>query len=376
MNVVNFLKLHSVDKLKSDFSIKVKTYSQEGLIVLNYTIFSPDNNPIVKECRSLILTTDYRIVSRSFDRFLNYNEMSEMLHIDDGECYAKEKIDGSLIKFYKFNGKWCVSTRGLAFAEGYIQKATNPITYKQAVYEALDISHTDDDDKEFQQFCQYCNMDENYTYILELTGKDNRVITEYNPNKYELWLLGIRRNDAVGEYLYYAGLVHDKIVKPKVYYFQSVTECVDQANNLTGLQEGFVICNKITGQPLCKVKSSKYVSFHSAITNGAFSSRDIWKLIANEDWKEFVAYFPEYNDVINKHLETLRQYFITADMEFEKISKTMKFENEFSVFDKKLWKPLAIIAIKNRQTNLFEIFTKTYDWKKKLNFFLKAINVE
>lgn len=97
------------------------------------------------------------------------------------KCYAKEKIDGSLIKFYNFNGKWCVSTRGLAFAEGTI---CNTTTYKQAVYEALDVN----DHEIFQQFCMDCNMNVEYTYILELTGKDNRIVTQYNPNKYELWL--------------------------------------------------------------------------------------------------------------------------------------------------------------------------------------------
>ncbi|KAG4078197.1 hypothetical protein HA402_002249 [Bradysia odoriphaga] len=379
MNVVNFLKANSVDQLKSQFSIKVKQYPEEGLIVLNYTVFSAENDPIVKECRSLILTIpDYKIVSRSFDRFLNYNEVGpgDPIDVDGGEYYAKEKIDGSLIKFYQFDGTWCVSTRGMAFAEGEINRTTatiTPITYKQAVYEALNISHDD----EFQKFCQTYNLNESYTYILELTGKDNRVIIEYNPNKYELWLLGIRRNDATGEYMDIekSDLPNELIKKPKVYSFPSMVDCVNQAKQLTDLQEGFVICNKSTGQPVYKVKSSRYVCYHNAITNGDLTARDILKLIVNEDWKEFIAYFPEHGDAINEQLELVRRYFSTVETEFEELRKTMKFDYDFSVFDGKQWKSIAITAIKKKEANFVEIFMKSYDTNKKLAFLLKALNV-
>lgn len=381
MNVVNFLKANSLDQLKSHFSIKVKEYIDEGLIVLNYTIFSSENDPIAKECRSLILTIpDYKIVSRSFDRFLNYNEMSarvaDTTDVNDGKCYAKEKIDGSLIKFYQFNGEWYVSTRGMAYAEGEINRTsgtTIPVTYKQAVYESLDISN----DIEFQQFCQTHNLNGSYTYILELTGKDNRIITEYNPNKYELWLLGIRRNDATGEYVNVdiCDLPNELIKKPKVFSFSSISDCVNEANKLTDLQEGFVICSKSTWQPIYKVKSSRYVCYHNTILNGVLTAKDVLKLIANEDWKEFIAYFPEHSDAVNGNLELVRRYFCTAEAEWQKLRETMKFGNDFSVFDGKQWKSIAIIAIKKKEENFLQIFMKHFDKKKKLNFLLQAMDV-
>lgn len=382
MNVVSFLKSNSIDQLKSQFSIKVKEYAEEGLIVLNYTVFSSEIDPIVKECRSLILTIpDYKIVSRSFDRFLNYNEINpgcvNTTNVYGGECYAKEKIDGSLIKFYHFGGKWWVSTRGMAFAEGEINKTTattTPVTYKQAVYEALTISS----DEEFQKFCLTYNLNESYTYILELTGKDNRIITEYNPNKYELWLLGIRRNDANGEYMDVdkSELPNELIKKPKVFSFPTMADCVNQANKLTDLQEGFVICNKTTGQPVYKVKSSKYVCYHNAISDGVLTTRDILKLIVNEDWNEFIGYFPEHSEAINETLELVRRYFRTAEAESDDLRKTMKFDTDFSVFDGKQWKTIAIMAIKKKETNFFEIFMKSFDKNKKLTYLLKAINAQ
>lgn len=73
MNVVNYLKLNSLEKLKSQYSIKVKEHP-DGLVVLDYTPRSPENHPIVKECRGLIISSNYEIVSRGFDRFFNYNE--------------------------------------------------------------------------------------------------------------------------------------------------------------------------------------------------------------------------------------------------------------------------------------------------------------
>ena len=68
MNVVDYLKMHSLEKLKNEFGIVVKEYPD--LYVLNYDqIESPKLNDIVRECRGLILDKDYNIALRSFDRF-------------------------------------------------------------------------------------------------------------------------------------------------------------------------------------------------------------------------------------------------------------------------------------------------------------------
>lgn len=63
--------------LTEQFSIKVKLYDEERVVLLDYhQLDSPKTHPIVIECRSLILCMDtFKIVSRKFDRFFNYLEV-------------------------------------------------------------------------------------------------------------------------------------------------------------------------------------------------------------------------------------------------------------------------------------------------------------
>lgn len=68
MNVLKYLKSHSIDELSSTFGIKVKEY--QHFIGLNYSqIESPKSDPITIECRSLKLmkpteNNDWLIASR------------------------------------------------------------------------------------------------------------------------------------------------------------------------------------------------------------------------------------------------------------------------------------------------------------------------
>lgn len=357
MNVVNFLKANSLDVLKSEYSIKVKEYPDQGLIVLNYNTIRTKKSLVGNECRGLILSTDYNVISRAFDRFYNYNECDGALRNND-ECYAIEKIDGSLIKIYYFNGIWHVSTRGSAFAE-YTVAHTNT-SYKQAVFEALSCIKTGDvidkrAEVKFQKFCRGGGMNIRYSYILELTGKSNRIITVYNPYKYELWFLGIRRNDLVGEYIKVDTVnIPDEFLRPRQFTFTNIKECIEQAKNLQNLQEGFVVYNQTTGEPLLKVKSPTYVIAHNSVTN--ITDRDICKMMVNGEWTEFVAYFPQHKQKFDEFSEAMHKYFDTAQTEYEELRETMKSNHDFGVFTNKKWKRLAILTFKNNAANLHETF--------------------
>lgn len=375
-NVVEFLKSNSVAKLKSEYSIKVKKYSHENLLVLNYTNGSPNKHPITKECRGLILSSDYRIISRSFDRFYNYNEnvqrKNREQNVKDEDYFTIEKIDGSIIKVYRYNGEWQVSTRGTAFAECTIGRTTT--TYKQAVCEALNLR--DDCDK-FQDFCENNNLNDEYTYIFELTGKANRIVTEYNPHKYQLWLLGVRRNDAEGAYLDLNTVqLSELIERPKVYAFQTIAQCIEYADKLTNLDEGFVICNQNTNEPIYKIKSPHYVRMHNMITNNnSVSKTQICTLIANGEWTEFLAYFPMHKDTFDQYNDIIRKYFCTAQIEFDKLRKTMITDTDFQVFRNRPWCQFAVFAIKENKTNLFNTFMSCENEKTKINFLLHKINL-
>lgn len=79
MKTLEFIKEHGLSALTEKLGIAVKPFitpSGDTLYLLDYNqIDSPKTDPIVCECRSLIIDSDYNVVSRSFDRFFNYSEI-------------------------------------------------------------------------------------------------------------------------------------------------------------------------------------------------------------------------------------------------------------------------------------------------------------
>lgn len=102
---------------KAPYFIKI---SRDG----DYIIFKYDQlansevehyfkNPIVRECRGLILDTDYKAVCVPFFKFMNAEEPdSDLNAIDWASASVQQKIDGSLIKLFFDRGKWHIATNG------------------------------------------------------------------------------------------------------------------------------------------------------------------------------------------------------------------------------------------------------------------------
>lgn len=139
------------------------------------------------------------------------------MHLED-VCNSMTKDEGSLIKLYKLNGKCRVSTRRTQFA--------NCFNYLK------------------------------FTYILELTGKNNQIIAKYRPDKYKFWFIAARSNDFEGKYIDINSItLHKCIQRPQLIKFNSMRESINQAEKLIDLQDGFVVCNQTTFEPMYKIKS-------------------------------------------------------------------------------------------------------------------------
>ncbi len=108
----------ALDSLRETYGIKSRIYPLTGLVVLNYCQIESSRyktEKIVRECRSLVLTypeihntypdgedepcfpvsDKFKVVSRSFDRFFNLNEVRLPHKID--KLLAVEKLDGILV---------------------------------------------------------------------------------------------------------------------------------------------------------------------------------------------------------------------------------------------------------------------------------------
>lgn len=297
MQVLQYIKENGIQKLNEEFGIMAKLYD-EGLYVLNYDqINSPKANPIVVECRGLIIDHDFNIVSRSLDRFFNLGEQPDtQAHLDWSKAECAEKVDGSLIKIYNWKGIWYCSTRGTAFAESNCNFGDS---FKSLIFKALDC----DDDVEFQHLCNLW-LDSDWTYILELTCRENRVVKAYDG--YTLHYLASRHNQS-GEF----GDDYEKQAalmigarEVNTFKFSSVDDCINTAKHLPDLEEGYVVYQD--GKPVCKVKSPAYVAVHH-IRGEGLSPKRIMQLVLINEQDEYLNYFPEDEKFFTPYVKALQE---------------------------------------------------------------------
>jgi hypothetical protein len=142
LNTVKFIQNNSLEQLISTYNL-IARYSQRypNLVQLCYHQLETPKNEITNECRGLILdTTDsYKVISYPFHRFSDYDfnpntgrdERADKV-LDNDTLSFYEKVDGSLMTLYFYNGEWNVSTKTLPDASGEIYKKET--TYRELFF--------------------------------------------------------------------------------------------------------------------------------------------------------------------------------------------------------------------------------------------------
>ena len=216
------------------------------LTIYNYsqaTQYEAKWDEVTLSCRGLVFDDNGNQVSYPFKKFFNIEE-NKHTPTNDFEIY--EKVDGSLITVFNYNGEWVVSSRG-------------SFTSDQAIAAQ----------KLFNRF-KVDMLDPNSTYLFELIAPWNRIVVNYGDVE-ELILLGIKSKDyecnhaelvAVSKYL------GCKVTQ--LFHFEDYTEIqkLNWANN-----EGFIV--RFSYGDRCKIKFADYVKLHQVLTN--CSSYDVWE---------------------------------------------------------------------------------------------------
>ena len=280
---------------------------QKGdFVLLKYSSIEPKSdmsNPIVQECRGLILKKDffeltsnpsipqYKVASMRFTKFFNYGQ--EEAAILEFPCEASEKIDGSLIGvWYDNDTGWHVSTSGNIDAEDAPIDTGEYKSYR-------DIFNLAWDDNFFDMLSKDC------TYMFELVSPFTKLVVPYKETK--LYLLAIRNNITLEEFdrsylsIIAEQLFGDKISVPKSYMCKNIEEIQNAVNELTDNDEnfeGFVLCDKNFNR--IKLKSAIYTNLFFIRGEGVFSNKKILKLIMDEQDDDVIAYFPEYKEQFDR----------------------------------------------------------------------------
>ena len=228
-----------------------QTHPTLPLTIYNYsqaTQYEAKWDEVTLSCRGLVFDDEGNQVSYPFKKFFNIEEKK---HTSTEHFEIYEKVDGSLITVFNYNGEWVVSSRG-------------SFTSDQAIAAQ----------KLFNRF-KVDMLDPNATYLFELIAPWNRIVVDYGDAE-ELILLGIKSKEY--ECNYEELVVVSRYLGCKVtqlFHFEDYTEIqkLNWANT-----EGFIV--RFSNGDRCKIKFVDYVKLHRVLTN--CSSYDIW-----ENLKEF-----------------------------------------------------------------------------------------
>lgn len=313
LNIQWFIKQHS----DWEELIKEKPYCitvsrdkvfGHNLIMFKYSQIDSDfNNPIVRECRGLILDEkNFEVVCHPFNKFGNYGE-SYCPNIDWKSCYVTEKLDGSLIKLTRIGDDILWSTNGtidafkanLADQIGCIAKSFGELAW-WAILEnyrkARGLSVSDCIDPDIVNGWLKSIIKPGYTYMFELTSPFNKVVVTWH--KTELHFIGCRDNVS-GQEIFFGDHELSKIFDiPKIFPLRSVDECVKAASSLDVNAEGYVVVDKNFNR--VKIKSPTYVSLHHMKNNGVLSYARGIEIVRGNELSEVLTYFPEFKPHLEK----------------------------------------------------------------------------
>lgn len=285
MKIIDHIRDYGLDATIEKFSLNIKTYSDK--ILLKYSqIESPMQYEEVQECRGLILTLDgLNVISYPFKKFFNHGEVNAA-NIDFNTAICLDKIDGTFINIYHHNGKWNISTTGMAEAEGQVSDMVNYTfsdLFKDTVTKSLGIS--------FDEFTD--RLSDRVSYFFELTIPYNIVVTNHSESK--ITLTGGRDNITLSEIPYDDLMwVSDKIGVPLVGFrpYTEISSMVESFEKETFEFEGYVIVDRNFNR--LKVKNPKYVSAHH--TRSRTASHHIMDVIKNNEIDEYASIFKERSD--------------------------------------------------------------------------------
>ncbi|WP_295619012.1 RNA ligase [Chamaesiphon sp. GL140_3_metabinner_50] len=265
--------------------ITSQTHPSLPLTIYNYTAKAQYDRYWVDatlNCRGLVLDNHYQPIARPLPKFFNLSEYQGTL--PDGVPNIYEKLDGSLIILFHYQGQWEVASRG-SFTSDQSQMAR-----------VLIANYRDDLDK----------LDRAYTYLFEIIYPTNRIVVDYGSAQ-RLVLLAAVHTETGTE------LEHTQVNwldRAQTYPATTLPAWIDSIektqSELTN-HEGFIL--KWPNGFRLKYKLADYVRLHRIITR--IQAKDIWECLSqNQNLDQFLDAVPDefYHWVKDTKLELETKY--------------------------------------------------------------------
>lgn len=348
------------DKLKkAPYNLKsVKQFeSNPNWWMLVYDLYESDfKSPIVRQARGTVVEVldngTVKVVCGPYTKFFNWDDPNSALKdIDWDSARVYEKVDGQLIKMFKYSGRdyWCTNGgTGLNTPLSYqtdeikdygdlMKAAIEKADPSAAVKVSRGIVNGHENVTDFSVNADWVDkVPDGWTLMFELTSPQNRIVVKYSDTK--LWLHGARDSEGNEHF-------PEEVIKkfglpfctPKA--FKGVAG-VDAAfdsylKNMNGYDmEGLVICDKNFNR--IKVKCDSYLNLKFARDND--TPEGIWRLVITEEYDDILPFAPELKDKIDAQVKEVIKTFKEIESALNHAKDT--WNNDFEGSDRKgfaLW---------------------------------------
>ena len=281
------------------------------LFIFNYSKhcqFEKYWTPVTLASRGLVLNSKSELIARCLPKFFNVQEMDPN-DIPKTGFTVYEKLDGSYLQIFRYDGELQFSSRG-SFTSDQAIKGREIFYKKYAHLEPV--------------------IKAGYNFVFEIIYPTNRIVVDYQGLE-DIILLTIINNATKEDRLIDVGFPMVKTYDFKD--FDSVMAA--HADNA----EGFVICFNVISNidPLRgKSKFADYVRLHRVMTN--CSNRDIWNMLKVHDpLDDILEKVPdEFYDWVQSTIDKLRADYKRVEdlcLETYKPIKTLQLLRSFPGVD-------------------------------------------
>ena len=284
--ILGFIRNNPDDWEEKLNSRLIRTTHNGNRVCFKYAYDADFSDPLVCEARGIIIDiAELKVVCRPFDKFFNVQEQYAA-KIDWSTARVLEKIDGSLIKLYWYNGEWVFATSSTCDAsEAPIAGYRGP-TYRDVISKADNYEKIPFDD-----------LNKEYTYLFELVSPMTQVVIRYDMTT--LYYLAAR-NNLTGEE---TDSGFETFRKPRSFLLKTLYDCMKAAAELNPdpesdlTDEGFVVVDK--EHMRIKIKSPAYFALHRASANKLFTAKRMIELFCQDmDFAKLIQDFPKEARII------------------------------------------------------------------------------
>jgi RNA ligase len=256
-----------------------QTHPTLPLTIWNYspnTQYEGKWDDITLMCRGLVTDSEGNIVAKPFPKFFNYEELignkwvESKIPNEPFEVY--EKMDGSLIIVFWYDGCWVIASRGSFTSD-------QAIGASKVFFDKLDN-----------------NFSIGITYIFEFTAPWNRIVVDYGKEDNLTLLAAIRTEDGTEATYEQLQMIAKGANCDVVKRYDGIGDYSVLKGMIADNAEGFVI--RFESGIRMKIKGEEYLRLHRIMTN--LSSTAVWEIVSNgENIEDLIKDVPDefYNKI-------------------------------------------------------------------------------